>query len=175
MKVFIGDPCYAMNQSDYHEMLGICSWADDFDDGTLCHPWAILSSSDEHNEEELEESLYDNYDFWHNGFGDAYPEIEGKVINAVKRAPTWIGDGVYADQHGRGYCVDSGQLGLVPEHMWKCSEERLNQVGRVVELDFDQFFLYDLKESGTLDIAGYRIVTGPADYNGDPVEDEEDS
>ena len=109
-----------------------------------------------------------------NGFGDTYPEIEGKVINAVKRAPTWIGDGLYADQHGRGYCVDSGQLGLVPDHMWKCSEERLNHLGRVVELEFDQFFVYDLKESGTINIAGYRIVTGPADYNGDPVEDEDD-
>ena len=177
MKVFIGDPCYAMNDEDYFEMLSHSYWADDFDDGTINHPCIILSSSDDHDEEELEDAMIESTSCVWDDDGSFYPEIEGKVINAVKRCSTWIGDGVYGDQFDKGYSVASGQLGIVPAHMWKddVSEERLNSLGRVCEIGWEDFFVYDKKASGTLQIAEFTIITGPADGNGDYIEEDMDS
>jgi hypothetical protein len=174
MKVFIGDPCQAMSRSDYYEMLSHSYWADDFDDGTINHPFCILSSSDEFTEEELQDAMWEIDSGW-NEDSSSYPEIPGKVINAVKRCSTWIGDGCYADEEGDSYYVDSGQLGIVPSHMWPddVSEERLNWVGLVTELPYQEsFYVYDKCASGTLWIAERRIITGPADYDGNISDDE---
>ena len=169
MKVFIGDPGYAMKRSDYDEMLSHSYWADDFDDGTLNHPFCILSSSDEFTEEELEDAMFDEFSYSWTTDSSIYPEIPGKVINAVKRCSTWIGDGCYGDEQGNCYYVSSGQLGIVPSHMWddNVTEERLNSIGLVTELPHSEaFFVYDKCASGTIWIAERRIITGPADYEG---------
>ena len=178
MKVFIGDPCYAMNNKDYMEMLDHCYFADDFDDGTLNHPFCILSSSDDFEEEELEDAMFEATGcFWDSTLSSSYPEIPGKVINAVKRCSTWIGDGYYGDEEGHAYSVDSGQLGIVPAHMWRdgVTEEQLSWRGRVCELPYDEsFYVYDLQASGTIRIAEHTIVTGPADFEGNVIEDEDE-
>ena len=179
MKVFIGDPCYMMTEKDYFEMLGHSYWADDFDDGTINHPFFILSSSDNFDEEDMIDEMWESGEEmnWTED-SSVYPHLEGKVINAVKRCSTWIGDGCYGDQFGRAYHVASGQLGIVPSHMWKddVTEERLNCVGRVYEMVYnEEFFVYDKKASGTIQIADFTIITGPADGNGDYIEEDVDS
>ena len=181
MKVFIGDPCYVLSNENYWKILDHSYWCDDLDDGTLVHKGCLLNEDVE--EEDVDEWLEKAYGIWDDydrGFGDVYPvDEDGNPLDYVKVASTWIGDGCYEDQDGHSYWVDSGQLGMVPSHLWESDrremdEETLNRLGRVVELDYDKFFLYDLKANGTLQLGPITIPTGPGDWEGNYVPDEDE-
>ena len=182
MKVFIGDPCYALSRDDYFSTLNFSYWCDDLDDGSMVHPDRILNRPDNLSDEDIADASDEFYDSpcTYERFGNAFPYgPDGKPLDSVKIASTWIGDGVYGDQDGYSYPVDSGQLGMVPEHLWnregRNTEESLSHYGRVVELDeMQEWFLIDLQANGTLALGPVTIPTGPADFAGNIIPDEED-
>ncbi len=171
MRVFIGDPCYVMTRDDYFTMLSLRGWEDDCDDGTSCVPNCFFDGEDE---EDVCEWNRDEY--WENTYSPLYPVgPNGDPLRVVKVTDTWVGDGVYGDEEGREYCVDSGQIGIVPEIMWNKdkTDEELNRLGHIVD-DYDftnNWFVEHL--NGTLHCGPVSIMTGPGDFNGVYQDDED--
>ncbi len=80
---------------------------------------------------------------------------------------TKFGDGVYSDQFGNRYCVDSGSIGcILVGHTTKSTLDEMKQLGVVVEMQYD----FDTCSSDGL----IKICSTTIDTAGDWEEDEYD-
>ena len=86
----------------------------------------------------LADTVYD--DVW----GRMYGYGEGKIVTESGSfivASTEYGDGIYADQDGTEYPVDSGTIALIPWHFCeKLSEESAEKYGRLFTTDESGLF-----------------------------------
>jgi hypothetical protein len=99
-------------------------------------------------------------------------ETEGKLQLADGRKfaiySTAYGDGIYSDNYGRSYCVDSGTLGIIkvediryPEF----NEETILRMGQIVELPADFDSISSQSEDGQILFDTVAIETGDQDYD----------
>lgn len=93
-------------------------------------------------------------DGWFNGneYGQPLAEIGDSFVLGFN---TRHGDGVYYDQNGAEYGVDSGTIGLVPIELADCDPGRLCQ-----KVTFKHRTICTRDDEGTLEFGKYRIVTG---------------
>ena len=164
MKVFIGDPCYVLSRDNYMSMLirkNPDIMVDDQDipgDTVVSNDCFIDGPRDEDEEVILPDDGY------YTEYGSEYPGDEYKCVKVVN---TWCGDGVFTDQDGNTYGVDSGQIGMVPECLW--DENPRTDLGLVTEcVNWDVF-----SRNGTIFCDSQTIFTGPGDEEG-RVTDEDD-
>lgn len=81
----------------------------------------------------MDDDIY--YKFWgdeHN-FADGVMTYNGTKFGVY--ATAW-GDGIYWGTDDNGYCVDAGNIGVVPMELWgkKHTINELNSLGRVVDI-----------------------------------------
>lgn len=150
-RYFVGDPCYAVPNDDWDEVLQATAYFGMFD-----------------------------WDSFHSGKRKYLSKTEADTMFSYKGYPmgassTAHGDGLYEDQYGIQYPVDAGLIGVV--HMdYAGKSQDLEGSGRIVE--FKDFFTISYEEDeGTIVIGELRIKTDPDEepcfYCGETYCDEE--
>lgn len=72
------------------------------------------------------------------------------------------GDGTYEDNRGNSYSVEAGVIGVTHERCWEVGEERLSNLGCIVE--FEREFIFETN-SGQFKIDGCLIDTNCDDFD----------
>lgn len=125
---FVGDPCYVINDKEWHIYLDACDYGN------------------------INPFQFNGHSAW--------------VDN------TAFGDGVYYDQHGNQFPVDSGLIGVTPIEV--CDQAEVNnalerQLGVIISPEKD--FSTSCSDKGTFYIGNMIIDTGEYD-DGDGEEDD---
>lgn len=138
---FIGDPCYAVPDDDWSDIL----------DETLF--FGLFR-----NRKEMETDVYQDKDRQNGVF-----EFRGHMIAA---ASTKYGDGGYRSNLGDTmFSVDAGLIGAVPmDYATENTREELARLGAIVYLDDGTDIEYD---NGTITIGSIEIYTGDDPYDRD--------
>lgn len=93
-------------------------------------------------------------------------------------AGTEHGDGVYEDDAGRNYPVDSGLIGAIPADMFKQNQSQLDDFHHLISFERDFDVGFDDEEESTIFFGGINIKTDPEteedEEDGWPFEDEEE-
>lgn len=171
MKVFIGDPCYILSDSNYRSMLwgknpDIMTNDMDIEGDTVVSNDCIIDGPLDEDDEVIHPLDNDELDY--TEYGSEYPE----GYQSVKVVDTWCGDGIFTDQDGNEYGVDSGQIGMVPESLWDKTSKNwdiLDKLGLIVDVvNWDVF-----SRNGTIFCDDRVIMTGPGDDEGRVVYEDE--
>ena len=102
--------------------------------------------------------ICDRFEMW--GSPPGTTSIKCSNATVVLLACTAYGDGVYEDQEGRRYPVDSGMLGIVAVEDIKDDRARLD-LGHIFEFDDNLFLLLEKDGRGTFTFGGkVKIRTG---------------
>lgn len=145
---FIGDPCYAIPDKDWGDVLDATCFFGLYEDEK-----AMTGDGDYQDKEDQ---------------GGVF-EWKGFKIAAHSTA---YGDGVYASNIGTGFSVDAGLIGAVPGalvseaiELGETTLEQLDRLGKMVTFDKPVRISYS---EGTIKIGDIEI------YTGDEEEDDED-